>query len=233
MPARPLALAALLLLTPAPAAAQAVTETAPPPAAEAPAEVPDGGGVPSSGDPDGPAPAPGSEAPVSDAPDDDAPSSQGEAPGPGSEPRTVSPAADAPDAPAPSGPRERAEQTVDATAATGTGRVPPAEEPTPAAGARGGPAAGTGPVEGPRDGTRAQHGRPPEGGALPGREQVTPGTVNRIPLGALTRVPAQGSAEEPGSGLPPAAWGLGLSAMGAVAAGALVARRVRAGRDGG
>ena len=61
---------------------------------------------------------------------------------------------------------------------------------------------------------------------LAGQQQVTPGTLTRISVGTVTRVPAQDATGDSST----AWWVGGLAALGAAAAGVVVARRSRARR---
>ncbi|MFI7495749.1 hypothetical protein ACH9D2_13680 [Kocuria sp. M4R2S49] len=231
MPLRPLALAALLLLAPATGAAHA-TETAPPPAPAAGSPSAEPSAPPPAGDePAGPPetdPADGSTA----APDPDAPP----APGGGGTPsdEQPSPAADGRAAPEPGAGRaeegrahEVGAEEILAEAAPGTPEdrtADAAELPALEHASFVGP--GTTAALRPGSGALLRHEPVLREQLLPRRQQVSPGTLTRISLGTVTRVPAQDAA----AGSSATGWVVGLSAVGAAAAAVVVRRHHRARR---
>lgn len=220
MPLRPLALAALLLLSPAPVAAHAAeTEPAPAPTAESPAEDPSPE-HPAAGGEDGktePLPETGPADSPTSAPD----SAGSTLPDAGSTPP------DEPLPPAPEGPVAPEPDEFRWTAAPGTSpersadaaQLPALEHTSfvePAT------------VAAPRPGSGALLRQEPalRGQVLSG-QQVAPGTLTRISLGTVTRVPVQDAA----AGSSGTDWIVGLSAVGTAAA-AVVALRSRSRRTG-
>lgn len=221
MPARRLTLAALLLLVPVPAVAQPVTETGPATSQQTPADSPDG--------------APGPDGPATGAPED------GQAP---ADPASPEIPADQDDSTAlpeqPSAPGESqdsgpatgsdAEESGNGAGGRPSGQAPEettgpevagTADPRESAPHEGGATDGTGSA-----GTMPAH--TPNGAPAAEDAQVVPGTVDRVSLGALTRVPAEDSGET--LVLPAAGWGLVVSALATVAAAVLLLRRRRAGR---
>ncbi|MFF0902238.1 UNVERIFIED_CONTAM: hypothetical protein RF653_02365 [Kocuria sp. CPCC 205316] len=228
MPFRPLALAALLLLTPAPGAAHA-TEAGPPPTPAADS---------SAGDPSSAPPA--VDEPAEPLPETGPAETPAPVPGGGPAPDAGSTSPDARpslapgghEAPEPGGVRAEELRAGDGEAADGrTGDGPaeaapstpldPAELPALERASFVGPHTATAH----RPGSGALVGHEPVLGAqgLTGRQQVTPGTLTRISLGTVTRVPAQATAGDSST----TGWVVGLSALGAAAA-AAVALRSRA-----
>jgi hypothetical protein len=232
MPLRPLALAALLLLASVPGTAHAAeTEPPPPPAADSAVSVPPPG-PPADDEPADPLPETDPADTSTAAPGSGGPS----APDAGSTPpdEQSSPAPDGHVAPEPEGVRADEDRARDGRAGdrrAGDARTDaaPGTPPDPAAAEL--PALERASFVGP--GTAVAH-RPGAGALVrqesslraqipPGRQEVTPGTLTRISLGTVTRVPAQDAAGDSST----TGWVAGLSALGAAAVAAVVARRSR------
>ncbi|TDL46787.1 hypothetical protein [Kocuria rosea] len=256
MTLRPLALAALLLLAPVPGAAHAA-ETAPPPApgAESPAGVPSPA-PPSDDEPadhrpgTGPAEAPDTTSEPGGAP---APEPGGTAPD-----AHPSPAPGGHAAPEPGGVRAEDGHAGDARAgdaragdggagndraggdSAGDARTEAApgtpsdadsdsgSDPGELSALERASFVGPGPAEAHRTGSGAlvRDGSALRAQVLAGQQQVTPGTLTRISVGTVTRVPAQDATGDSST----VWWVGGLAALGAAAAGAVVARGSRARR---
>ncbi|MFI7483893.1 hypothetical protein ACH9EU_15930 [Kocuria sp. M1R5S2] len=224
MPARRLTLAALLLLVPVPAVAQPVTETGPATAQQTPADSPDGDpgpDGPATGAPeDGQAPADPASPEIPAAQDGstalpEQPSPPGESQD--SRPATGSDAAESGNGAGGQSSGQAPEEATDpAVAGTADPRDPALHE--------GGATDDTGSA-----GTMPAPAHTPNGAPAAEEDgQVVPGTVDRVTLGALTRVPAEDSGET--LVLPAAGWGLVVSALAAVTAAVLLLRRRRAAR---
>jgi hypothetical protein len=252
MTLRPLALAALLLLAPVPGAAHAA-ETALPPAtgADSPAAVPSPA-PPSDDEPAGPRPGTGpAEAPHTTPEPGGAPAPEPGGTAPGAH---LSPAPGGHAAPEPDGVRAEDGRAGEARAGEG-GAGNDRAGGDRAGGARAEAAPGTtseadsdsvsdpgelsalerasfvGPgaavAHRPGSGALVRDGSAPRAQFLAGQQQVTPGTLTRISVGTVTRVPAQDAAGDSST----AWWVGGLAALGAAAAGVVVrgsrARRPR------
>lgn len=231
MTLRPLALAALLLLlAPAPGVAHAAeTEPAPAPAAGSPAEDPspappavdgpDGtpeplpetgpADVPTAAPEAGGPPAPGAGSPSPD--DQPSPAADGHAAPEDAEGRAGGDRAE--EVPHEADPGSPADRTADA-----------AELPALERASFVGP--GSAVAHHPGSGALLRHEPALREQLLPGRQPVSPGTLTRISLGTVTRVPAQDAA----AGSSTTGWVAGLSAGGAAAAAVVLARRSRARR---
>lgn len=229
MPLRPLALAALLLLAPATGAAHAAeTEPLPAPAVDSPAG--------------GPSPAPpAADDPTALLPDTgpaEVPTAGPELGGPATPdtggPPTEERPSSAPDghaAPEPGGARTeeartgegRAQESPAEAALDTPADADPAELPALEPVSFVGP--GTTVAHRPGSGALVRHESALRGSVLARRQQVTPGTLTRISLGTVTRVPAQDAA----GGSATTGWVVGISALGAAAA-VVVARRSRSRR---
>ncbi|MFF0991235.1 hypothetical protein [Kocuria nitroreducens] len=230
MPFRPLALSVLLLLAPVPGAAHAAeTEPPPAPAVDSPAGAPSPA-PPAVDDPADPRPGTGPEENPTAAP------GPGGAPAPeaGSTTPGARPAPDGHVAPEPGGVRAEEARAGDDRAEAVTGTPPdPAEDADADADAAELPAlerasfvgSGTAVAHRPGSGALVRHESALGAQVLTGRQQATPGTLTRISLGTVTRVPAQDAAGDSTT----TGWVAGLSALGAAAA-AVVARRSRARR---